>query len=960
MKQQALRKVFLSLLTVTMLAVMTMKNTELQAKELAPHLYKETLGNGLTVIVKETPDNKAATVQIRVKAGSVYEDEHEKGITHLIEHMIFKGTPTRGPGEVAGAIEEVGGKINAYTSYEHTVYYAILSARHWDTALEVLTDAVLNSTFDPEELEREKKVVIEEIYMRKDRPSIALYQELMANAYTTHPYHYPISGSVESVSAITRDDILKYMSKHYHPEDFTVVVVGDVHFENVLNNVKKLMGGLPKGEYYDSPLPKEPPQEKPRFFTVQQDINQSHFALAIPIAPFDNPDTPVLDIISNILGHGETSRLYHQLRDKKQLVYQIDSSTFAPKDPGLLEVSAVLDAENFAPALEAALEEIFKLKYLAVSDDELERAKRSLESEFVFNLERVEGQASVLGSLDFLTGDPREDKYLEMVRAVTPENIKQVASYYFNPKKITVGIIAPNGGGPSLDQADFTELIAKADEAAKHGLPTSLVPNSYLSDVHRFTLPNGIRLLVRENKEIPTLAIRAIFPGGLRGETENTNGAFAFISELLPKGTEQLSARDLAIEVADMAGSLKGFNGKNTFGLKADFLARFLEEGLTLVRDVVRTPAFSPEEAEKVRPELLAQLKNQEDSLPSLAFKEFNSHLFRGHPYALNTAGSETALKNFSVQDLKKIYQQYARPDTLVLAVAGDVDAEQVRTIVTRLFGDWKSNTKQGSTLEESLLPPDPPPTPDIVAIPRDKEQVHIIIGFLGASLTSKDRFALEVLDTVLSGQSGRLFTELRDKQSLAYSLSSFSLLGLDTGSFGIYIATSPDKKDAAIKEVWQQLYKIREERVSDEELQRAKNVLISQYELGLQTHGNQAMEMALNETYDLGQDYGTRYTHEIERIDAQEVLAIARKYILSDHYVMVMVGAASPAEQPKETPGSVDEGTLTPHEEQSATPVESGLSGEEPSSPDEAPASTEENPGTQEQPDSPDSEKAE
>jgi len=795
MRQQALRKVLLSLLTFTMLAMITMKNSEAQAKELAPHLYKETLGNGLTVIVKETPDNKAATVQIRVKAGSVYEDDNEKGITHLIEHMIFKGTPTRGPGEVAGAIEEVGGRINAYTSYEYTVYYAILSARHWDTALEVLTDAVLHSTFDPEELEREKKVVSEEIYMRKDRPSIALYQELMANAYTTHPYHYPISGSVESVSAITRDDILKYIAKHYHPENFTVVVVGDVHFESVLNKVKKLMGDLPRGEYYDQPLPKEPPQEKPRFFTMEQDVNQSHFALAIPIAPFDNPDTPVLDIISNILGHGETSRLYHQLRDEKQLVYQVDCSTFAPKDPGLLEVSAILDAKNIAPALEAALEEIFKLKYLTVSDEELERAKRSLESDFVFNLERVEGQASVLGSLDFLTGDPREDKYLEMVRAVTPENIKQVASYYFNPKKITAGIVAPNGASLSLDQTVFAELIAKADEAAKKGLPTSLVADSYLSDVHRYTLPNGIRLLVREDKEIPTLAIRAIFPGGLRGETEATNGAFAFISELLPKGTEQTSARDLAIEVADMAGSIKGFNGKNTFGLKADFLSRFLEKGLTLVRDVIRTPAFNPDEAEKVRSDLLAQLKNQEDSLPSLAFREFNSQLFRGHPYALNTAGSETALKNFTVDDLKKIYQQYARPDTLVLAVAGDVNPEEVKRIVTKLFGDWKLNPSQESKMEESLLPPDLPPAPDVVAIPRAKEQVHIIIGFLGTSLRSEDRFALEVLDTVLSGQSGRLFTELRDKKSLAYSLSSFSLLGLDTGSFGIYIATSPDKK---------------------------------------------------------------------------------------------------------------------------------------------------------------------
>ena len=869
-----------------------MTHTSVEAVEIAPHLHKNKLDNGLTVLVKETPGTKVATVQIWVEAGSIYEEKREAGITHLIEHMIFKGTPTRAPGEVAGAIEAVGGQINAYTSYEYTVYHATLSSRNWSEALEVLTDAVLHSNFDPEELAREKKVVLEEIRMRKDRANIVLFQELMAHAYTAHPYRLPVSGTAESVSAISREDILRYMQKHYHPDNFTVVVVGDVRVQQVVDKVNSLMAELPRSDAQPPTIPREPAQKTTRLFALSEDVNQTQLALAFPGSAFKGQDAAILDVMTSILASGETSRLYTKLRNDKGLVYRIDGSAFTPRDPGLLEFTATLEADKITPVLEETLTEIFRMKHSKVSDEELERAKRNLESDFIFNLERAEGQARVLGSFEFLTGDPREDKYLERVRAVSKEDIQRVAAFYLKGEHLTVGTIAPFGTTLALNKSQLAKIIAKAEAAAKLGQPASQVSGTFLTGVHRFVLKNGIRLLVRENHDVPTVSIRGVLPGGLHSETASTNGAFAFISELLAKGTQRLSAEELARQVANMAGSLGGFNGKNTFGVKGDFLSRFTNEGLALVRDVLLTPAFAPAEAEKIRPELLSQLKNQEDSLPSLAFKEFNKRLFMGHPYGLNTQGDETVIRNVTVVELKRLYEQHARPEALVLAVAGDVDAEKVKESVEALFSAWPMTPPEKSQVQESALPPDVPSGPDVVNISRDKQQVHIIIGFVGTTLNNEDRYGLEVLDTALSGQSGRLFTELRDKQSLAYSLSSFSLLGLDTGSFGIYIGTSPDKKDEAIKAVWQQLYRVMEEPLSEEELTKAKNVLISNYELGLQTRGNQALEMALNETYGLGQDFGNRYVHAIEQVDAQTVRAMAHKYIRPGNYVQVTVGA--------------------------------------------------------------------
>ncbi|MGW8160830.1 MAG: M16 family metallopeptidase, partial [Desulfobulbales bacterium] len=695
------------LILLNILLVVTMSTSPVTAEELAPHLYKATLDNGLTVLVKEMPGTRVATVQIWVKAGSVYENADEAGITHLIEHMIFKGTDTRGPGELAGAIERVGGQVNAYTSYEYTVYHATLSAVHWDLAFDVLADAVMHSVFDPVELEREKKVVLEEVSMRYDQPNIRLFHELMATAYTRHPYRLPVIGNVDSINSINRDKILAYIKKHYYTQNLTVVVAGDVRGQEVIARVREVMGKMVRGAAEAPSLPVEPVQEQARFFTLKADIMQPQMAIAIPISKFDSPDTPVLDVLAQIAGHGETSRLYRSLWDEKQLVYGISASAFTPTDPGMFEITAVLDGKNMVPAFDAALVELFKLKYFSVTDEELKRAKRSLESDFIFNLERVEGQARVMGSFEMMTGDPREDEYLEKIRAVTAENIKQVAQKYFTAKTINVGFLMPSDSDFAPNQHTIETAISQARNAAINSESAAMLPSSYLSRVHHFKLENGMTLLVREDSTVPTVGIRAIFPGGLRDETPLTNGAFSFISDLLPKGTREMTAREMAAAVADMAGNLNGFSGKNTFGLKADFLSRFFVDGLKLVRDVLVEPAFDPQEAEKIRPELLAQLKQQEDSLPSLAFQEFNSQLFAGHPYGLNSIGSADAIKSFTAAALKQIYLQQARPENLVLAIAGDVKAEKVKELVDHLFSDWQNPPEQAvQEIEEEILPP--------------------------------------------------------------------------------------------------------------------------------------------------------------------------------------------------------------------------------------------------------------
>ncbi|MFU8819162.1 MAG: M16 family metallopeptidase, partial [Desulfurivibrio sp.] len=461
-----------ALFLLTGILALTMTNSDSAATQLAPHLHKDVLPNGLTVITRETPDTGVATVQIWVGAGSVYEAPHEAGITHFIEHMIFKGTAERGPGEVAGAIEALGGRINAYTSFEHTVYHATLDARHWPAAMEVLADAVLNSLFDPAELEREKPVIFEEIMMRRDRPELHLFQEMMARAYTTHPYRLPISGSQESVAAFSRDDIAAYMERHYHPDNFTIVVVGDLKAAEVVALSRKLFGDLPRRpELADRDLPQEPPPTQFRFFLEEQEINQTHLALAFPVPAFKHPDSAALNVLAHILGQSEASRLNERLRHELGLVYRISSSLFSSRDPGLFQVGATLDAANASAVLRETLIDLFTLRHFPVSEQELERARRNLEADFVFNLERAEGMARVMGSFEMLTGDPREHAYLERLRGVEAADIQRVAATYFQESRLTAGLLAPRDSQIGLDRQKVGEIIAIAAAAARLKAP---------------------------------------------------------------------------------------------------------------------------------------------------------------------------------------------------------------------------------------------------------------------------------------------------------------------------------------------------------------------------------------------------------------------------------------------------------------------------------------------------------
>ena len=857
------------------------------AMEIAPGLYKTKLDNGLTVIVEENRRAPVVAVQVWVKAGSVYEKDREAGITHLIEHMIFKGTEKYKPGEIASTIESFGGNINAFTSYDYTCYHVTGPSEILETALDVLSDAVFHSIFDPVELEREKEVVLEEMRMRRDKPSLALAEAVMSKAYLKYPYRRPIIGYEETVKAITRKDIFSYMARRYRPPHIAVVIVGDVEAESALSKAAAYFGKAPKRPPEEVKFPQEPPKNEPVLVTIEREVQEGYFHLVLPGPSLLEPEAPVADVMATLLGQGESSRLYRKLRREKEIVHTVYAYTFTPMGPGLFEVAGTASPENLREALKESLVELFRLKYELVLPEELSKAKTMVAASFVYSRETMQGEARKLGSFEIIAGDPLKAKeYLEAVKAVKAEDIRKVAQKYFTPQAVVAGLLA-RGAGEVISPEELKNLVEEAELEASG---VSSEAETWVSPTVKKVLPNGLTVLITPQKDVPSFSMVLIFPGGLRYETKETNGLFRTLAALWTKGTEEKSAELLATMVESLGGEIEGFSGRNTFGLKATFLSEELEKAFNLFAEVTLKPAFREEELNKLKPELLSAIARQEDDPLQLAIREYYRLLFEPHPYGLNILGSPKVIKRLRAEDIRTAYKRFAVPDKAVLAIVGDVEEDKVMALVEKSFASWQG--LEGPPIEEKA--PAELLEPRLSTINVEREQVHLILGFRGPHLFSEDRYGMEVLNAILAGQGGRLFKTLRDQEALAYTVTSFLTIGVDVGGVGFYIATEPAKRKQALASLWREISRVNQDSIKEEELKRAKRWLVGRYLTGLQTNSSQAMEQAVNEVLGLGYNYGLRYIQKIQDVTLEDVKAVAKKYLENKPYILVTVGPLS------------------------------------------------------------------
>jgi zinc protease len=834
---------------------------------------RKTLDNGLKVVLVEDHAAPVVALNVWVRVGSADEHADEAGMAHVFEHMLFKGTERRAVGEIARTVEAAGGMINAFTSFDMTVYHITMASRDVATGIDVLADAVRFSTFDPDELAKETEVVVEEINRGEDSPGRVLSQAVFDLAFENHPYRLPVIGTEDSVRSFSREQILEFHSRWYIPNNMTFVAVGDFDSEAVLDQVRAAFGEAVPRDDLAHPRAAEGAQTAPRAAVVRRDFEQTQLGIAFPITRFEDPETAVLDLLSAVLGGGDSSRLYRDVKDRAGLVHAIGTSSYTPLDPGLLFVDATLESDKVEPALEAIAVQIERLRRFGPTETELERARINLLSHEVREKETVQGQARKFGYYETLArGLEAEAAYLKRVRSATSEDLRLAAQKYLRLETANVAVLVPTAERTELTEGRLLAALA-SPSAAEHAWTVEELAGG----VRLYRLANGLRVVVKPNHTVPLVAMRLSFLGGLLAETDDTQGIAAFLSELLEKGTEQRSAAQIAAEVEGMAGSLAGFSGRNTFGITAEFLTDSLDPGLELFTDVLLHPAFAPEEIDKLRVETLAALKRREDQLAQKAFELFSEGLYPGHPYRYPTLGTEKSVQDFDRDKLQTVWQRYAQPSNGVLSIVGDVDPDSVVEAIATRLSDWRGPA------HVELPARSQPPVPDgprEVSVEKGRQQVHIVMGFPGIALGDPDGPALDVLTQVLSGQGGRLFVELRDKRSLAYSVAAFAIEGVDPGSFGVYIASSPDKLEESLEGLRSELARLLDEPIAPEEIERAKAYLIGSNAVSLQRYSAQAGLLSLDELYGMGATHYLGYAQRTEAVTAEDLKRVSQRLI--------------------------------------------------------------------------------
>lgn len=832
-------------------------------------VVEKKLANGLTVLFYPYEREDVVTVKLCVKVGSAYENEKQAGITHLIEHMIFKGTESKKPEDIVGEIEALGGYMNAFTSFDYTCYYTTGPTKILEKSLDILSDIVFHPYFDPKELEREKEVVVEEMKMRLDNPHVVLFEEVMKASYQKYPYRRPIIGYEETVRSFKREDLLSFINQFYTPENMLLSVVGKIPQDELFSLINKYFTNLPKRKLKKVKFPEEPFTEKPKLVWVERPVKEGYFVFTLPGASFREEDAPLLDLLVQALGGGESSRLYVRLKRELNLVKTISMSAFSPVGPGLIEIYGTADPEKFKDIVSHLITELEEIKNLGITEEELQKAKVQLLSDFVFDAETSDGLSSTLSSFQLKRGNYRDILwYKNKIEQATVEDLKKVAKRYFNFDKLVGGFLSEKR---LFDEEDFKKLISVKKD----------------SPVKFFTLENKLKVIVYPQKDLPTVGITLAFPGGLRFENPQTNGLFQALTLLWTRGTQKYSAEEIASKLEALGATIKGFSGRNTFGLKALSLSSNFDQTLELFKEILLTPTFKEEECEKARPELISMIFMQEDNPISLAVNQFLKILFPDHPYGLNIAGDLNFYQNFKAEDLRQAYQKFVTPEKAVLTVVGDVDPFILKQKLESYLKDWKaSKVRVKEEEEEPKLP-----SQKTQKIKKETFQNQILLGFQTPGLNSKEKLVLEILSSALSGQDGRLFRVLRDERSLAYSVTSFTVFYPKKSAFVFYIGCSPEKEEAAIAGFWEILEEVSKKGLTLEEIERAKNRLLGKLKIGLQSNLAKSEDIAVNEVLNLGWDYSQKYENMLQSIKQEDIQKFIKTYLKKENAVLFILG---------------------------------------------------------------------
>jgi zinc protease len=875
----------------------------------ASHVTKVVLNNKMTVLVKEIHSAPVVAINTLVKVGYFDEPDSLTGISHLLEHMFFKGTKKRKVGQLRDETRSLGGYLNGGTIYENTNYYTVLPQRFAQKGLELQSDALLNPVIDSVELEKEKKVVIQEIKRKLDNPDALAWEKLMELAFEKHPIRRWRIGTETQIASFKKKDLENHYLGFYRPDNIILCIVGDIKTDEILKAVKDHYGDFIKESTEKKPTPKELEQKKFKYAQLKGDITQTYLKIGFHIPAKLDQDFFALDVLLHILGHGRSSRLSQVLKEKEKLVTSIKSEAFGLKDIGVLTIEAELEAKGLLPAEVQIFREIERLKISDVSDSELTKAKNVMKFSYLSSIETAMGYAENLAFFESYGDFRLADEYLENVEKVTKADIKRVAYLYLTLEGASLLEYRPNRDfdekitatmiKDSIKESLKEEMgevggeklaLLKSDEERVDISSTEFVSDKKSAyggkEAKGEKLACGPTLITKENHSLPLVSLGIYFKGGRIYESLGNCGITQLTLRTSLKGTENKSAFEISNFMEMLGASIDLEVNADYFGYQVKLLSQNLTNGLDIILDVVKNPVFEQAELEKEKNILLAEIKKNKDSMADYPIDLFYQAIFPHHPYGLNSLGESKALNSLNRGEVVDWYNRFFGANNILIVAVGDFDSEKLKEELNKHFRDFKK--VENGTPE--IIEVKSKEGGKIIVEDRAKSQTAQALGFVTCSYQDDDLYPLKALQAIASGGGGRFFNELREKRSLAYTVYGNNDFWGDAGVFYAYIATSPEKEDESKQGLLNEFSKFKTALVEDHELETAKRYITGMYQILMETNSALVKQYAKAQLLGRGIEEVEKYSQKINQVTKEQIREVAKKYFNAESLAIGVV----------------------------------------------------------------------
>ena len=832
------------------------------------------LKNGLTVYIIRDSRFPLVCTRLFVGTGSANETAEQAGISHVLEHMVFKGTEKRPKGQVARDVESLGGYLNAATSFDKTWYITDMPAKHWKTGMDVVKDMAFHPSLDPAELEAEKDVIVSELKGGDDTPTRRLFEDLQVAGLAHTVYGRPIIGFEKTIRAVTADDLRAYIRTWYQPQNMMLLVAGDIDPKAVLAHAEELFGDLKN----DTILPESAPVQLegaaggPRVEVTYGPWNKVYLGIALPAPALGDQRSIDLDVLAYALGGDGTSQFYRKYRYEKQLVDSISVGNMSLNRAGLFYMVAQLDADKVEPFWQEFTRDLAALDAGKITPDVIERARFNYEDGMDRASETLDGLTSWKATVQFELGGPQgEANVRHALAAVDSARLRQAQDLWLRPDQVRVRVLAPEKAKlPDLDAILQHNWPAPAVERQKAAAAAEKVGKREIVD-----LGQGRTVILQPDRTIPYVSLEILRPGGNALLKPADQGLAQLTAATL---TDGCGTRDLdAMErfVAERAASLSASAGVQSFTVSLTGPARFNADYFALLGDLLHKPTFAEKDVRRQADTLKAALVRRQDNPMSFMGSKINGFLFPGgQPYGFDGLGTAENQDRFGPGDVQAFWkQQNAQP--WILSVAGDFDREKVLAFARSL----------------------PVPTAPAVDVPQPtwgadkrlplslpgRQQAHLLLAFHAVPLDHPDAPALMLLESVLSGQSGLLFNKLRDEQGLGYTVTAFYRSLPKAGFMAFYIGTTPRNLDVARQGFSGIIKDIKTDLLPADLLAKGLNRMEGSYYRGRQSLGARADEAASERLLGQPQDFQKRLLEKAAKVTPEQLREVARKYLLVD-----------------------------------------------------------------------------